>query len=374
MAMLALTPPMGWNAWNYFGPKGINERVVRETADAMVARGYREAGYTFVNVDDCWMSLERDKNGRLQPNPEKFPSGMKALGDYLHERGLRFGLYAGAGVITYAGGAGSFGYEREDARTFAQWGVDLLKYDFGYVAPGTSAPHLFRRMGQALRESGRDILFSGCLGRKAVTEWMKTAGASMWRLSGDIKDSWESIVAVAKNALEMGPIAGHGAWNDPDMMVVGLNGEGYVGQIGGGCTLNEYSAHFSLWCMLSAPLLLGHDLRKEMPEMDRILLNKELIAINQDDLGVQAYALPPMSNGDIVLAKPLYNGDIAFCLLNETDAEKTMILSWDYCGWEMTDRIRLRDVTSHRDLGVFLHGSHFDVPARSAIVLRAHRE
>ena len=320
------------------------------------------------------MSLERDKNGRLQPNPEKFPSGMKALGDYLHERGLRFGLYAGAGVITYAGGAGSFGYEREDARTFAQWGVDLLKYDFGYVAPGTSAPHLFRRMGQALRESGRDILFFGCLGRKAVTEWMKTAGASMWRLSGDIKDSWESIVAVAKNALEMGPIAGHGAWNDPDMMVVGLNGEGYVGQIGGGCTLNEYSAHFSLWCMLSAPLLLGHDLRKEMPEMDRILLNKELIAINQDDLGVQAYALPPMSNGDIVLAKPLYNGDIAFCLLNETDAEKTMILSWDYCGWEMTDRIRLRDVTSHRDLGVFLHGAHFDVPARSAIVLRAHRE
>lgn len=283
--MLALTPPMGWNAWNYFGPKGINEEVVRQTADAMVAKGYRDAGYTLVSVDDCWMSLERDSSGRLQPDPQKFPSGMKALGDYLHERGLRFGLYAGAGVLTYAGRAGSFGYERIDARTFAEYGVDLLKYDFGYVAPGASAPHLFRRMGQALRESGRDIILSGCLGRKTVTEWMKTAGASMWRLSGDIKDSWESIVTVAKNAIEMGPIVGHGAWNGPDMMVVGLKGEGYVGQIGGGCTVNEYSAHFSLWCMLSAPLLLGHDVRKDMPEIDEIVLNRELIAINQDDLG-----------------------------------------------------------------------------------------
>lgn len=157
------------------------------------------------------------------------------------------------------------------------------------------------------------------------------------------------------------------------MMVVGLKGEGYVGKIGGGCTVNEYSAHFSLWCMLSAPLLLGHDVRKDMPEIDEIVLNRELIAINQDDLGVQAYALPPMSNGDIVLAKPLYGGDIAFCLLNETDAAKQMILSWDYCGWEMTDTIHLRDVTAHRDLGNFLHGAHFDVPAHSAIVLRAHR-
>ena len=176
----------------------------------------------------------------------------------------------------------------------------------------------------------------------------------------------------AKTA-HQGPVVGHGAWNDPDMMVVGLKGEGYVGQIGGGCTVNEYSAHFSLWCMLSAPLLLGHDVRKDMPEIDEIVLNRELIAINQDDLGVQAYALPPMSNGDIVLAKPLYGGDIAFCLLNETDAAKLMILSWDYCGWEMTDTIHLRDVIAHRDLGNFLHGAHFDVPAHSAIVLRAHR-
>ena len=158
MALMAPKPPMGWNAWNYFGPGKINEQVVRETADAMVEQGFRDAGYTYVSVDDCWMALERDANGDLQANPETFPSGMKALGDYIHERGLKFGLYAGAGVLTYANRAGSYGYERQDARKFAEWGVDLLKYDFGYVAPGTNAPELFRRMGQALRESGSPLL------------------------------------------------------------------------------------------------------------------------------------------------------------------------------------------------------------------------
>lgn len=157
MALLAAKPPMGWNAWNYFGPGKINETVVRETADAMVEQGFRDAGYVYVSVDDCWMSVERDANGDLQADPVKFPSGMKALGDYIHERGLKFGLYAGAGVLTYAGRAGSYGYERQDARKFAEWGVDLLKYDFGYVAPGTNAPELFRRMGAgAARERQGD--------------------------------------------------------------------------------------------------------------------------------------------------------------------------------------------------------------------------
>ena len=311
----------------------------------------------------------------------KFPSGMKALGDYIHERGLKFGLYAGAGVLTYAGRAGSYGYERQDARKFAEWGVDLLKYDFGYVAPGTNAPELFRRMGQALRESGREILFSGCLGRTSVTEWMRSTGASMWRLSGDITDQWSSIVNVAKNAMTVAPFYGPGGWNDPDMMVIGLDGEGWASGVGWmkeedvckGCTDNEYSAHFSLWCMLAAPLLMGHDVRKTRPELATILQNAELIAINQDELGIQGYTLPPMSNGDTILAKPLKNGDIAFCLLNEGDSPKKMILSWQYCGWEMTDRVRLRDVVNHTDMGEYVHGMYALVEPHSARVFRATR-
>ena len=381
MAMLALKPPMGWNAWNQFGPAWINETVVRETADAMVEKGLRDAGYTMVSVDDCWMTLERDENGDLQADPVKFPSGMKALGDYLHERGLQFGLYAGAGVLTYAGRAGSYGYERRDARKFAEWGVDLLKYDFGYVAPGTEAPELYKRMGQALRECGRVIIFSGCYGINTSHEWMRSCGAHMWRLRGDITDQWDSIVDSAKTAMPLGAFSGPCGWNDPDMMVVGLDGDGWASGKGWmseedrcrGCTVNEYGAHFALWCMLSAPLLMGHDVRQSKPEIEKILLNRELIAINQDDLAVPAYTLPPMSNHDIILAKPLYGGDIAFLLLNETDSPKKMILSWECCGWEISDRIKVRDVTEHTELGEFTTGLYSYVEPHSAKVFRAAR-
>lgn len=371
--IFAQKPPMGWNAWNYFGYADINEKVVRETADAMVKLGFRDAGYLTVQVDDAWLCPERDSNGELQPLPDRFPSGMKALGDYLHERGFKFGLYAGAGVMTYAGYCGSFGHERQDAKTFASWGVDVLKYDFGYVAPGANIEKLFRRMGQALRESGRDIMLAACYGSTSITPWIRSTGASMWRLSGDITDSWQSIVKVAKNALSVGGYSGPCGWNDPDMMVVGLNGQGWVGGIGGGCTVNEYAAHFAIWCMLSAPLLMGHDVRNTTPEIAEILLNKELIDIDQDDLGIQAFQLPAMSNNDLILAKPLYGGDIAFCLVNDWDTQKRMILSWDYCGWEVTDRVRMRDVVNHKDIGEFSCGAQVMVPAHSAVVWRATR-
>lgn len=373
MAMLALKPPMGWNAWNFFGYQNINERVVRETADAMVEQGFRDAGYDIVSVDDCWMCLTRDSEGNLQPKPDTFPSGMKALGDYIHERGMKFGLYAGGGVITYARGAGSFGHERQDARKLAEWGVDLLKYDFGYPAPGQNETHLFRKMGQALRESGRDIIYSGCLGRKSVSEWMKSCGANLWRLSGDITDNWDSIVSVAMDAVGLEAHSGHGAWNDPDMMVVGLNGEGYVGKIGGGCTVNEYEAHFALWCMLSAPLLMGHDVRATTPEIKTILQNKELIDINQDDLGISAYRIPQLSEDDIVFAKPLYGGDIAFCLLNTRNTPKIMPLAWEYSGWEITDTVKLRDVIAHEEIGQFTSGMCATVQPHSVKVFRVTR-
>lgn len=371
--IFAQKPPMGWNAWNYFGYADINEQVVRETADAMVEKGFRDAGYNIVQVDDAWLLQKRDENGDLQPNPERFPSGMKALGDYIHERGMKFGLYAGAGVMTYANCCGSYGHERHDAATFAKWGVDVLKYDFGYIAPGCNIENLFRRMGQALRESGRDIMLAACYGSTTITPWIRSTGASMWRLSGDITDSWDSIVKVAKNALSVGGYSGPCGWNDPDMMVVGLDGKGFVGGIGGGCTLNEYSAHFAIWCMLSAPLLMGHDVRNTTPEIAEILLNKELIAINQDDLGIQAFTLPPMSNDDFILAKPLYGGDIAFCLINDWDVPKRMILSWEYCGWEVTDRVRIRDVINHTELGEFECGTDIIVHAHSAVVWKATR-
>ncbi len=373
MAVQAMTPPMGWNAWNYFGYGDWTEKDIHEIADAMVEQGFRDAGYTYLCIDDTWMSRGRGENGELLANPHRFPSGMKALGDYLHERGLRFGLYAGAGVLTYAGCEGSFGHERQDAKQFATWGVDLLKYDFGYVAPGNQIPHLFRRMGQALRESGRDILFSGCYGKKEVTEWMRSVGCSMWRLSGDITDNWESILRVAKNAMDVGNVAGANGWNDPDMMVVGLNGQGFVGGLGGGCTREEYEAHFAMWCMLAAPLLMGHDVRHTTPEIAEILLNRELIAINQDPLGIQGYRLPQMSNQDLILAKPLDGGDIAFCMVNDTEAPKKMILSWHYCGWEMTDRVRLRDVLHHVELGERACGTFVELAPHTAAVYRATR-
>lgn len=373
MAVSVMTPPMGWNAWNYFGYFDWTEKDMREIADAMVTQGFRDAGYTYLCIDDTWMQRGRDENGDLIPSSYRFPSGMKAFGDYLHERGLKFGLYAGAGVLTYANCEGSFGRERRDAKKFAEWGVDLLKYDFGYVAPGNDVQHLFRRMGQALRESGRDILFSGCYGRKEVSAWMRQVGCSMWRLSGDITDNWSSIMSVAKNALDVGGVAGPGGWNDPDMMVVGLDGKGFVGGLGGGCTRNEYEAHFAIWCMLAAPLLMGHDVRNTTPEIAEILLNRELIAINQDPLGIQGFRLPAMSNDDLVIAKPLDGGDIAFCMVNDTESTKKIILSWHYCGWEMTDSVRLRDVINHKDIGTVSCGTFAELPPHTAAVYRATR-
>ena len=373
MEQLAALPPMGWNAWNYFGYSDVNEKVIYETADAMIAQGFRDAGYNYVCVDDTWMVRGRDENGDLRVNEVRFPSGMKALGDYLHERGLRFGMYAGAGVLTYANMEGSYGHERRDAQLFASWGVDLLKYDFGYVAPGCDIRNLFSRMGQALRETGRNILFSACYGKGDVTAWMRAVGCRMWRLCGDLADSWDSIMRVAKVGMTVGSVAGPCGWNDLDMMVVGLNGQGYVGKIGGGCTRDEYQTHFALWCMLASPLLMGHDVRHTTPETAEILLNRELIAINQDPLGVQASCLPTCSNNDLILAKPLANGDIAFCMVNDTDVNKKMILSWQPCGWEVNDRVKLRDVLGHEDLGEFTCGTYAQVPPHCSVVYRATR-
>ncbi|HBL84225.1 MAG: hypothetical protein A2Y17_07780 [Clostridiales bacterium GWF2_38_85] len=367
--MIALKPPMGWNSWNTFSGN-VSDTLIRETADYIVENGFLDAGYDIVSIDDCWMLRDRDENGNLVPDPEKFPNGIKALADYVHSKGLKFGIYEDAGTMTCAGFPGSFGHERQDAKQFAEWGIDLLKYDFCYSTPGCSDVNLYRRMGQALRETGRDIIFSGCWGNDGVWKWMRSCGAHMWRLTGDIFDSWESIEKVGFGALGLEAYAGPSGWNDPDMMVVGLNGQGYVGHIGGGCTTNEYQAHFALWCMLSAPLLMGHDVRKTTPEVKEILQNKELIAIDQDDAGIPAYKIPGYSD---VLAKPLADGSMALGLFNREPNWKYMALSWDYCGWEVTDRVKLYDVIAHKDLGEFKCGATLRVEGHSCLIFKATR-
>jgi len=371
--MFSSTPPMGWNSWNFFGWQNLNEKVLYETADAMISKGFVDAGYDYLCIDDTWMSSGRDASGNLICDQSRFPHGIKALADYLHERNMKLGIYAGAGVMTYANRMGSYGYEKQDADLFASWGVDFLKYDFGYQAPHTTPDVLMRRMGQALRECGRYIYFAACCPSADITTWAKSAGCATWRLCGDIKDSWESIMSVGKAAANLSHIAGPGKWNDPDMMVVGLGGEGFVGKIGGGCTDTEYATHFAMWCMLSAPLIMGHDVRNTRPEIAEILLNKELIAINQDELGVAAQVLPTRSYNDYILFKPLANGDIAFCLINESENPKRMILSWDYCGWDLNDKISIRDVGSHKELGIFIHAKDFIVEPHAALTLRVTR-
>lgn len=349
MSMIAPTPPMGWNAWNTFSCD-ISDQLIREVADTIVREGFRDAGYTIVSLDDGWMSHERDSEGRLVPDPQKFPNGLKALGDYLHGLGLKFGIYSDAGTHTCAGYPASYGYERIDARSFAEWGVDLLKYDYCYSPAGAHDVTLYRRMGQALRETGRPIIYSVCWGDGKTWNWGRSVGAHMWRITGDIMDKWESVERVGYCSVGLESYAGPNAWNDPDMMVIGLNGSGYIGALGGGCTLDEYRTHFTLWCILCAPLLMGHDVRNTPPEIKEILLNKEAIAVNQDPAGIQAFRIPGWVEA---LAKPLEDGSVAVAVLNRESYRYMLPVPWEALGWEVSDHVKVRDLWKHEDLGIF---------------------
>jgi len=353
MKQLALTPPMGFNTWNTFSCD-INEQIIKEIADAMVNEGYLAAGYDTLTIDDGWAAKTRDENGRLFGDPEKFPNGMKAVADYVHSKGLKFGIYSDAGAYTCAGYPASYGNERIDAQTFADWGVDFLKYDYCFAPQGHGKDVIqYRRMGQALRETGRDIVFSVCWGVSTSPTWAKTAGGHMWRLTGDIADSWESISKVGFGALGLEPYAGPGNWNDPDMLVIGMYGKGYVGKIGGGANTNEYRSHFALWCMLAAPLFMGHDLRETPAECKEILLNKDAIAVNQDILGVQGYSVRGWEFEQAV-AKPLANGDVAVALFNDhPEYKQYRAISFEELGWDATDTVVAYDIWNHKVLGEF---------------------
>lgn len=311
------TPALGWNSWNTFDCD-VSEDLIKAMADAMVESGMKDAGYEYINIDDCWHG-ERDAQGNIQVNKERFPSGMKALADYVHAKGLKLGIYSDAGATTCAGYPGSRGYEYQDARTYAEWGIDYLKYDW-CDTENLNPQGAYTTMRDALRKAGRPILFSICeWGDNQPWEWAEDVGHS-WRISGDIYPCWNcqyswgswSSWGVLKildmrDELRLRQYAGPGHWNDYDMM-----------EVGNGMTEAEDRSHFSLWAMLNSPLIAGNDLRNMTETTREILTNKDIIALNQDPLGVQA--MKYIHSGDLmVFAKPLADGEWAFLFLNRGD-------------------------------------------------------
>ena len=334
---LAKTPPMGWNSWNKFQAR-VSDSLVRQVADAMATNGMKDAGYVYVNIDDTW-EAGRDAQGNIQTN-DRFPD-MKALADYIHGKGLKFGIYSSPGPKTCAGYEASFRHEEQDARTFAAWGVDYLKYDWcsaDQVYDYHSMQAVYAKMGLALENSGRPIVFSLCqYGLLKVQQWGANVGGNLWRTTGDIGDNWRSMSHIGFD-LQAGleSAAGPGHWNDPDMLEIG----------NGGMTDTEYRTHMSLWSMLAAPLLAGNDLRDVPPHILEILTNKEVIAIDQDPLGKQGKRVA--KSGDVeVWARPLAGGDWAVGLFNRGDASASVTFHASDIGLKRIAKIR--DLWAHAD-------------------------
>jgi alpha-galactosidase len=318
--VVAQTPPMGWNSWNFFFEK-VTDKDIRDSADQIVASGMRDAGYVYVNIDDTWEG-ERDASGVLHSNA-KFPD-MKALADYVHSKGLKIGIYSSPGPKTCAGYAGSLGHEEQDAQLYASWGIDYLKYDlcsFGGQVMEKQAPNdraaqmllmqaAYAKMDKALKATGRPIVYSFCqYGMDAVWEWAPAAGGNLWRTTGDIEPKWERIYSIASQQAGLEKYAGPGHWNDPDMLEVG-NGK---------LTLAENRAHFSLWAMLASPLLAGNDLPNMKPEIKAILTNRDVIAIDQDRLGKQGARI--YSDGEVeVWTRHLAGGALAIAVVDAGDS------------------------------------------------------
>ncbi|MFC9845754.1 glycoside hydrolase family 27 protein [Streptomyces sp. NPDC060223] len=313
---LALTPQMGFNNWNSTQcTSTFNEEMIEGIADLFVSSGLKAAGYEYVNLDDCWALPTRDANGNLVADPVRFPNGIKAVADYVHSKGLKFGLYSSAGTKTcndVAGFPGSLGHEQQDADLWASWGVDYLKYD-NCNNDGSSAQQRYTTMRDALLATGRPILYAICeWGESDPWTWAAPVGNS-WRTTLDVTDTYSSLLSIYKANIRLGKDAGPGGWNDPDMLEIG----------NGGMTDIEYRSQFSLWSMMAAPLIIGTDLRKATPATMEILGNSDVIAVDQDPLGAQGTEISS-SNGLHVITKPLENGDRAVALFNETDAATTI--------------------------------------------------
>ena len=354
---LAATPPMGWNSWNHFACK-VTAADVRAAADAIASNGMKDAGYTYVNIDDCWQGT-RDEQGRIQPNA-KF-GDMKTLVDYVHSKRLKIGIYSSPGLKTCAKYEGSYGHEEQDAQQYANWGFDYLKYDWcgaEKVYQHSQLPEVYRKMHDALVKTGRPIVFSLCqYGYERVWRWGTSVGGNLWRTTEDINDHYDrmSVIGFDQDGLE--PFAGPGHWNDPDMLEVG----------NGGMNHDEYLTHMSLWALLAAPLLAGNDLSTMSSETLDILTNKEVVAVDQDAKGIQGHRIS--QEGPLeVWAKPLADGGIAVGLFNRGESKNSVTVNFKDMGVKRSARVR--DLWSHKDLGSFSANYTAGVPRHGAILIK----
>jgi|UniRef100_UPI0035C94896 alpha-galactosidase len=358
---LAQTPPMGWNSWNKFACK-VDETTIRATADAIAANGMRQAGYQYVVIDDCWHGI-RDADGFIGQDAKRFPSGIKALADYVHSKGLKFGIYSDAGAKTCGGRPGSQGHEYQDALQYARWGVDYLKYD--WCSTGTrNSEEAYALMADALEATGRPIVLSICeWGSTRPWLWASRIG-NLWRTTSDISDHWDGRHSYALGLLPivdqnepLASFAGPGHWNDPDMLEVG----------NGGMTDTEYRSHFSLWAMMAAPLIAGNDVATMTPATAAILLNREVIAVDQDALGIQGRRVAANGTSE-VWSKPLADGGRAVLLFNRGSAPATITAQWTALGYPAGLTLAGHDLWQHKAIGP-VRGSYAATVAPHGVVM-----
>ncbi len=369
--MLSQRPPLGWNSWNTFGPK-ISDALIREMADVMVDRGYLAAGYKYLVIDDCWSLKERDENGLLVPDPEKFPYGMKAVADYVHSKGLKFGMYSCAGVMTCAGYPSSYDHEFTDAKTFASWGVDFLKYDFCYFPETGDCRARYQTMSMALKASGREILFSACnWGQHEPWKWMRSVGAHMYRSTGDIMDNYISFTDIFRSQIDNLCMSANGCYNDMDMLTVGMCGKGNVG-LGKVCTYEEYRLQFALWCLAGVPLMMGADLRSVPEEYRQLMQHPDLLRIDQDEESRSPFLIrrgsvttsnPNPKEGEypwrtipdasFTFLRHLSGGEFVLAYINLSDAETRVNCEFADIGLPAGSgmALQLRDVFTGEEIG-----------------------
>ncbi|RSM67513.1 alpha-galactosidase [Kibdelosporangium aridum] len=360
---LARTPPMGFNNWNTTHCRAeFNEKMVMDMADIFVSRGLKDVGYQYVNIDDCWAKTQRNAQGNLEPDPVRFPRGIKFVADYVHSKGLKFGIYTSAGTKTCntAGFPGGLNNEQRDANLFASWGVDYLKYD-NCNNQGVDAKQRYTKMRDALAATGRPIVYSICeWGQNKPWEWAQNVG-NLWRTTGDINDTYSKMVDIFKRNLPLAQYAKPGAWNDPDMLEVG----------NGGMTPTEYRSHFSLWAIMAAPLLIGSDLRKVSQENFTTLLNKDVIDVDQDRLGIQGKQIS-LSGNNYVISKPLSNGDYAVALFNNNSSTQTISTTASAIGIGQSSAYNLKDLWS-KSTRTTTGAISASVPAHGTVMYRVSK-
>jgi alpha-galactosidase len=357
---IAVTPPMGWNSWNHFAER-VDDSTIRTTADALVSTGMRDAGYVFVNIDDTWQG-QRDANGVIHPN-DRFPD-MKALADYVHSKGLKLGIYSGPGPKTCAQFAGSLGHEEQDAETYAQWGIDYLKYDWCQQPPASvdQMKAAYAKMHDALKKTGRPIVLSLCqYGWNRVWDWGPSVGGNLWRTTGDITDRYSSMAEIGFNQNGLEKFAGPGHWNDPDMLEVG----------NGGMNEDEYRTHFSLWAVLAAPLIAGNDVTRMTPYTVEILTNREVIAVDQDPLGKQGYRVSQEGPFEVWM-KPMQDGSKVVGLFNRQRTTEQITANFQQIG--IRGEASVRDLWLKKDLGTFKDSYSAYVPPHGVVLIRIRQK